>query len=73
LPFVSTLFVADVVFDRFEDLYPLDDWTAEIGVRRQLAPQLVADLGVGRRFAGTTQETSVTFGVSYSAPLRWLW
>lgn len=73
LPLVATLFAADVVFDRFDGLYPLDDWTAEIGVRRQLTPQLVADLGVGRRFAGTTQETSVAFGVSYSAPLRWLW
>jgi hypothetical protein len=31
----------------------------------------VADLGVGRRFAGTTQSTTVLFGVSYSTPFRW--
>ena len=29
-----------------------------------------ADLGVGRRFAGTTQSTTVLFGVSYATPLR---
>lgn len=69
-PLISTLAVADVVVDRFVGLYPLDDWTAELGLRRQVAPQLVFDLGVSRRFAGTTQSTSVTVGLSYSAPLR---
>jgi hypothetical protein len=63
--------MADIALDRFVSLYPLDDWTAEIGVRRQVAPQLVADFGVGRRFAGTTQSTSVTAGLSFSTPLRW--
>jgi len=70
LPLLSTLFMADIALDRFVSLYPLDDWTAEIGVRRQVAPQLVADFGVGRRFAGTTQSTSVTAGLSFSTPLR---
>jgi len=73
LPLVSTLFVADVIVDRFAGLYSLDDWTAEIGLRRQIAPQLVADLGIGRRFAGMTQSTSVTAGVSFATPFRrWL-
>ena len=70
-PLASTLIAASLSVDRFVDLYPLDDWTAEIGVRRQLTPQVVADLGVGRRFAGTTQATTVTAGVSYAMPLPW--
>jgi hypothetical protein len=69
-PMISTVMTADVVVDRFAGLYPLNDWTAEVGVRHQLTPQLIADVGVGRRFAGTTQSTSVVFGMSYSAPLR---
>ena len=71
LPLVSTLFAASVSMDRFDGLYPLTDWTAEVGVRTQISPQMVADLGVGRRFAGTTQSTTVLFGVSYATPLRW--
>lgn len=69
-PLISTLVVADIVVDRFDGLYPLDDWTAELGLRRQVAPQLVFDLGLSRRFAGTTQATSVTAGLSYSLPVR---
>jgi hypothetical protein len=69
-PLISTLVVADVVVDRFDGLYSLDDWTAELGLRRQVAPQLVFDLGASRRFAGTTQSTSLTVGLSYSTPLR---
>ena len=72
-PLVSTLVIADIVVDRFNGLYPLDDWTAEIGLRKQIAPQLVVDLGVGRHFAGTTQGTSVTVGITYSTPLRMPW
>ena len=70
-PFWSTLVAANVAWDRFDGLFPLDDWTAEIGIRRQLTPQLVGDLGVGRRFAGTTQATSVTGGVTFAMPVRW--
>ena len=71
LPLISTLFAASVSMDRFDGLYALTDWTAELGVRTQISPQMVADVGVGRRFAGTTQSTTVLFGVSYSTPLRW--
>ena len=69
-PLRSTLVVADVVVDRFAGLYRRDDWTAELGVRHQLALQLVLDAGVSRRFAGTTQSTSLTVGLSYSMPWR---
>ena len=72
-PLVSTLVIADIVVDRFAGLYPLDDWTAEIGLRKQFAPQVVVDLGLGRHFAGTTQGTSATVGMSYSTPLRMPW
>ena len=71
LPLVSTLFAASVSMDRFDGLYALTDWTAEVGVRTQISPQMVADLGIGRRFAGTTQSTTVLFGVSFATPLRW--
>lgn len=69
-PMVSTLLAADIVMDRFEGLYPLSDWTAEVGVRHQLTPQLIADFGIARRFAGTTQSTSVILGITFDAPLR---
>ena len=68
-PLVSTLIVGDVVVDRFMGLYPLNDWTAELGMRKQLTPRIVGDLGLSRRFAGTTQATWATLGVSYSMPL----
>ena len=70
LPLTSTLLAADLVIDRFAGLYSRDDWTAEIGGRRQLTPELIIDAGIARRFIGTTQSTSVLIGVSYSAPLR---
>jgi hypothetical protein len=63
-PLVSTLVIADIVVDRFAGLYPLDDWTAEIGLRKQFAQQLVVDLGFGRHVAGKSQGTSVTVGMS---------
>lgn len=69
-PLISTLVVADVVVDRFDGLYPLDDWTAEVGMRRQVTPQMVFDCGLSRRFAGTTQATSITVGLSYSLPVK---
>lgn len=72
-PLISTLVIADIVVDRFDGLYPLDDWTAEVGVRRQVAPQLVFDFGISRRFAGTTTATSVTVGLTYDTPLRRPW
>jgi hypothetical protein len=63
------LVTANVIVDRFAGLYTRDDWTAEVGVRSQISPQIVVDLGVGRRFAGTTQSTSVTLGASYAMPV----
>ena len=64
--FQSMLVSADVVAERFIGLFPDVDWTAEIGVRRQITPQIVLDLGVARRFAGNTPSSSVTAGATYS-------
>lgn len=72
-PLRSTLIAAAITVDRFDGLYPLDNWTAEIGARKQLTPQLVGDLGVGRGFMGSTQTTTLNFGMSYATPLRWPW
>ena len=72
LPLASTLIAADIVVERFYGLYGLTDWTAEIGLRRQLTPQLVADVGVGRRFRGATPATSVTIGFTYGMATAFL-
>jgi hypothetical protein len=69
-PLLSTLVAASIVVDRFAGLYAKDDWTAELGLRRQITPQIVFDLGVGRRFAGVTQSTSLTAGLSYAMASR---
>jgi hypothetical protein len=71
-PLHSTLVTADIVAERFLGLYGIKDWTAELGLRRQIAAQVVLDLGVGRHFAGAVQSTSITAGFSYGVPLRLL-
>ena len=62
----STLIGADVFAERFVGLTNLVDWTAEIGLRHQWAPQVVIDLGVARHFAGVLQSTSFTVGATYA-------
>jgi hypothetical protein len=69
-PLQSMLVAADVFAERFLGLYPNVEWTAEIGVRRQLSPEVVVDLGVGRRFAGSARSSSVTAGLTYSFAAR---
>ena len=65
----STLLLADFVVERFVDLYDKHDYTAEVGIRQQLTPQFVLDVGVGRRFGGSLGSTSLTLGVSYELPV----
>lgn len=65
LPLHSTLLVADVFAERFIGLFPRIDWTAEVGARHQVTPILVVDVGVGRRFAGTTQSVTFVVGATY--------
>jgi hypothetical protein len=71
-PLHSTVVAADIVAERLVGLYGITDWTAELGIRRQLWAQVVLDLGVGRHFAGALQSTSLTAGFSYGVPLRFL-
>jgi hypothetical protein len=66
----SLLISGDVFAERFIGLYPLTDWTAELGVRRQLTPTLVFDLGAIRRFAGTVQSSAATLGFTYHLATR---
>jgi hypothetical protein len=67
-PLASTLVSADVVAERFIGLYDSIDWTAELGLRRQLTPMVVFDFGIARRFAGIATSNAVTAGLTYSAP-----
>jgi hypothetical protein len=62
----STLVGADVFAEHLIGLSSLVDWTAEVGVRRQLSPQLVFDAGVSRHFAGAFPSTAVTAGATYA-------
>lgn len=67
----STLFSADIVAERFLQLYEQTDLSAEVGLRRQWTPQLVIDLGFARHFSGLVRSNAVIVGLSYDAPLQW--
>jgi hypothetical protein len=67
-PLASTLVTADVVAERFIGLYDSIDWSAELGVRRQLTPTVVVDFGVARHFAGVAMSSAITAGITYGAP-----
>jgi hypothetical protein len=69
-PLQSMLVAADVIAERFIGLYPNVEWTAEVGVRRQWAPDIVLDFGVARRFAASSRSSSVTVGLTYSFAAR---
>lgn len=64
-PFRSMLVAGDLFAERLIGLYPTVDWTAELGVRMQLSPVMVAHVGVGRHFAGVVRSTSFTIGAAY--------
>jgi len=70
LPLKSILLVADFFAERYEGMGRPTDLTAEVGGRTQIAPKLVADLGVGRHFHGVSQSWFVTFGTTISLALR---
>jgi len=65
----STIVVGDLVAERFEGLYSKTDVSAELGTREQLTPLLVADQGVGWKFAGAYPSLTLTFGASYELAL----
>jgi hypothetical protein len=66
----STLVSAGLIAERFIGLYDALDWSAEVGVRRQLTPQLVADVGVTRHFFGDARSNAINFGFSYGVPMK---
>lgn len=65
----STLVMADVVVERYLHLYREAEVVAELGLRHQLTPQIVVDVGVGRRFTGPARANSVVIGLSYDMPI----
>ena len=69
LPLRSIVLVADVFVEHFEGLQRKFDWTAELGLRRQVSPSLVLDATVGRHYYGTALSTFVKFGTSFSRPV----
>jgi len=69
-PLSSTLLIADVVYERYVDLYTVADVIGELGFRHQLSPQVVADVGVSRSFAGQVRSSGITLGMSFNLPLQ---
>jgi hypothetical protein len=67
-PLASTLVSADVVAERFIGLYDTIDWSVELGLRHQLTPTFVVDVGIGRHFAGAAMSNAITAGITYGAP-----
>ena len=65
-PLASTLLVAAVFAEKFEGIGRKTDATAEIGLRRQIRPQVVLDGALGRHFAGAGFSTFITIGATIS-------
>jgi hypothetical protein len=42
--------------------------SAELGIRRQVTPQLGIDLGVTRHFVGLLRSNAVSIGIGYGVP-----
>jgi hypothetical protein len=73
LPLKSMLFVADAFVERFEAIGRKTDFTAEVGMRRQMSPQIVFVGGVGRHFRGTNPSSFLVLGATYSRALQGFW
>jgi len=65
-PLSSTMIAADVFVERFSLSTSPADWTAELGARHQLSPQVVLDAAVGRRFTGASQSWFVSVGTAFT-------
>ena len=65
-PLASTLLVADVFAEKFEGIGRKTDATAEVGMRRQMTPQIVLVGALGRHFAGAGFSTFITLGATIS-------
>jgi hypothetical protein len=69
-PLRSLVVAADVVVEHYRGLGRPLDWTAEVGVRRQLTPRTVVESMVGRRFLGVSRAWFVSLGVTTSRTAR---
>ena len=65
LPLRSLLLVAGVFAQRDARQGAPNDWTAETGLRWQLGPSSVFDVGVGRHFTGADRSFSLTTGLAF--------
>ena len=65
LPLRSLLLVGGVFVQRDAREGSPDDWTAETGLRWQLSPGSVFDLGIGRHFTGADRSFTVSTGLAF--------
>lgn len=66
-PLMSLLIVGDLVVEQYSNGLPRpDDWTSDIGFRKQISPRFVVDAGIGRLFHGLRPAWLVTIGTSYT-------
>jgi hypothetical protein len=70
IPLSSTVFIADLFAEKFEGIGRKTDMTAEIGLRRQLSPQLVFSSALGRHFRGAGFSTFITLGFTLDRALQ---
>ena len=69
----SVLLVADAFAERFEGIGRRIDYTAEVGMRKQLSPGIVFVGSVGRHFRGTNPSSFLVLGATYSRALQGFW
>jgi hypothetical protein len=70
IPLSSTLIVGDFFAEKFEGIGRKTDMTAEIGVRRQLRPQVIFSTALGRHFRGAGFSTFITLGLTLDRALQ---
>jgi len=70
IPLASTIIIGDLFAEKFEGIGRKTDMTAELGVRRQLTPQMVFSGALGRHFRGAGFSTFITLGLSLDRALQ---
>ncbi len=70
IPLASTLIIGDLFAEKFEGIGRKTDMTAELGLRRQLRPQVIFSGALGRHFRGAGYSTFITLGLSLDRALQ---
>ena len=70
IPLASTVIIGDVFAEKFEGIGRKTDMTAELGLRRQLRPQVVLSGALGRHFRGAGFSTFITLGLTLDRALQ---